>query len=306
MSPRSEPSLSIPLDPRWRALVSPDQLADWRPCRFDVGDGAIEGVSLGSGAPMLLLPPMPGWKEAYLALAPLLARRHRVISFDLRARFFGAPSCSRLLDDVSAVADAVDSGPCLLFGHSLGAALALRWAIEHPERVRALILSSGFARVFTPPGARFTRWIEQPLALAGMRWLPDAMSRRLAGALANRNAWVFDPHCAPELIELVRFGVRRVPIALLRQRIRLAFAFDARAALSRVTCPTLIVTGERDTAFALAAAEELARGIAHANRAVVEGAGHLHPASRPERLAEIVRSWLEQPRLPCPRPGRST
>jgi pimeloyl-ACP methyl ester carboxylesterase len=293
-SPRanSDGRVADPLDPGWRSIVPHDRLAGWEPRRFEVSGGWVEGVEMGDGPPLVLLPPMPGWKEAYFALAPLLARRFRVITFDLRSRFDGVASWSALVEDVRAIVAAHVRGPVAVFGHSLGAALALEWTLAHPEQVRALTLSSGFARVFTPAGGRVTRWLEQPLVLSAMRWLPDTWSARFTRSVAARNGWVFDPHCDPALVELMRFGVRRVPIALLRQRIALAFALDARPELERVRCPSLIVAGARDTVFARESADELARGIAHAERADIEDVGHLHPASRPELLADRIGAWL--------------
>jgi len=302
MRARPDGCVSTPLDPGWRSIVPPERAAAWQPRRFEVAGGWVEGVEMGEGPPLLLLPPLPGWKEAYFALAPLLARRFRVITFDLRSRFerprspeagsWQRAAWRQLVADASAIAASQTNGPVAVFGHSLGAALALEWAIERPNEVRALILSSGFTHVFTPSGSRFARWLEQPAVVAGMRWLPDRWSASFARSVAARNGWVFDSHCDESVVELMRFAIRRVPLRLVKQRVELAFAFDARAELGRIHCPTLVLAGADDTAFARAGSDDLARGIPHAARAVIEEAGHLHPVSRPERLAEVVATWL--------------
>jgi pimeloyl-ACP methyl ester carboxylesterase len=72
------------------------------------------------------------------------------------------------------VADALGLDRFALFGHSLGGAIAQRFALAHPDRVRALVLSSSFAWVSTPRGAAVARWLEQPLVLAAVRLLPGA------------------------------------------------------------------------------------------------------------------------------------
>jgi pimeloyl-ACP methyl ester carboxylesterase len=180
-----------------------------------------------------------------------------------------------------------------VLGHSLGAALAMRWALRHPEQVRALVLSSGFTHVFTPPGAGAARYLSQPLEIAGMRWLPERWSRAWTRRLAEHNAWVFDPYCEDSVVELARLGARTVPLALLGRRVQLALAHDVRGDLGGIRCPTLILTGERDTAFARTSAVELAAALPHAERAEIAGAGHLHPASRPDALGECVSVWLE-------------
>jgi pimeloyl-ACP methyl ester carboxylesterase len=162
--------------------------------------------------------------------------------------------------------------------------------------VKALVLSSTFARVFTPRGAYAARYVEQPIALAGMRWSTEAASRAWARRLARRNVWMFDPRCDEAIVELIRCGVRHVSLGMTRRCLSLAFAHDVRAELAGLLCPVLIVTGEIDTAFALAAADELAGLIPHARRATVPGAGHLHPLSHPEALSRIVTEWVADPR----------
>ena len=277
----------------WRAHVPPAWLEGWSPERFDLGDGVTEVVTMGKGRPLLLLPPLPGYKESFLALAHRLARALRVVTFDLRARFVGAPSWEALDADLERVASVYAPGQALVMGHSLGAALAMRWAVKHPERISGLVLSSPFARANAPGGHLWKRWIEQPLVLASLRWLPETWSRRLATGYARRGFWVFDRGCDGAVLDLVRHGIRRLPIGLGRQCVRLAFAHDLRAALPRVAAPTLLVVGGRETAWARAAEAEVARLLPHAERVVSPEAAHLHPLSAPDFLADQVLEWVD-------------
>src|SRR5207245_933465 len=80
--------------------------------------------------------------------------------------------------------DSVAPGLAAVAGHSLGGALAQRYALAYPERVASLVLSSSFARLVTPRSQWRARYIEQPAVLAALRVLPEEHALDFAGRLA--------------------------------------------------------------------------------------------------------------------------
>jgi pimeloyl-ACP methyl ester carboxylesterase len=297
--------VGVSLGRGWEGSVNPEWLAGWTPRAFDLGDGTTEVVVMGEGQPLLMLPPLPGFKESWLGVAWRLAQRFRVITFDQRARFAGTPSWDMLLADLKRVADAWAPGPAIVVGHSLGGALAQRWALARPERVSALVLSSSFARVGSTRGHWRTRYLEQSLVLAGQRWLPDRLAAPLALGLAARGRWVYDAQCDARILTFVRQAIRRVPLAVARQSVGLAFAHDTRAELPRLACPSLLLVGERETEWARAATDELARLIPGSRVKTSPGVAHLHPFSGAPWLAETVGAWLAERLQSAPEPADS-
>lgn len=281
------------LAPGWERRVDPSWIEGWQPRPFELEDGWAEVVVLGSGPALILLPPLPGWKEAWIAVAGRLARRFRVVTFDFRSRFGARSPWEALLADLTRIADAFAPGPVAVAGHSLGGALAQRWALARPERVRALGLSSSFARVGSAPGHWRKRYVEQLVVLAGQRLLPERLAAPLARNLATRGAWVYDSCCDDRVLAFVRHAIRRQRIGLAVERVRLAMTHDARAGLDGIRCPTLVMIGERETAWARAAADELARLVPGAELRTSPGVGHLHPLSAPAWFAETLGDWLE-------------
>lgn len=291
-SANTAPHVGARLDDGWRAVVDPAWLEGWSPRAFDLGDGTTEVVAMGEGPPLVLIPPLPGYKEAWLAVAAPLARTHRVIAFDLRCRFAAAGSWDVMLRDFERLLDAHAPGVASIAGHSLGGALAQRWALAHPERVRALVLSSTFARVRNPAGNLYGRFIEQPLLIASQRLLPAAAARTLSRSMARHGRWVYDARCDDRLLDFVRHCMRHTTAATARSAVSLAVQHDTTATVSGIRTPTLVVVGERESAFSLPAAQELARRIPGAQLRESPGASHLHPLTSPAWFVRTVSEWL--------------
>jgi len=293
MNPMADRSwVGARLAPGWESCVRPEWLHGWAVQSFDLGDGCTEIATLGAGEPLLLLPPLPGYKEAWLAVATRLAHRHRVVTFDLRTRFDGAPGWDRLLEDLERIAAAFAPARAVVVGHSLGSALAQRWALRHPERVRALVLSSSFARVTHQAGHLWKRFVEQPLVLAGQRLLPEALAAPLARGCARRGLWVYDPACDDAVLSFVRHGIRNLRLADARTMVRLAFAHDTSGDLGSLTMPVLLLVGDRETSWARSATADLRRRIPHADAILLTRVGHLHPLSAPAAFTAAIEGWL--------------
>ncbi len=293
---RGSGAAGVRLGDGWQSRVPAAWLERWRPQRFELDGGWTEVVVMGDGPPLVLLPPLPGYKEAWIACAAALAPEFRVITFDLRHRFRGPPSWDALVEDMRRILDVHAPGAAGVAGHSLGGALAQRWALAHPERVSALVLSSTFARVTNPPGNRWGRFVEQPFVLAGQRWLPAALARPIARRLAARGAWVYDTSCDDAVLDLVRHCIRDIGPRGALLTVRLAMAHDTRATLGALVPPTRIVVGELENVFYRDAIAELRRLLPAAEFAVSPGASHLHLLSNANWLADQIAGWMRAPR----------
>jgi proline iminopeptidase len=102
----------------------------------------------GHGAPLVLCHGGPGLWDMFGTLAAPLAEHLRVIRWDQRgcgrSELRGPYSLARSVADLDAVRDGLGLGDRItVLGHSWGATLGLRYALDHPDRVAALVYVSG-------------------------------------------------------------------------------------------------------------------------------------------------------------------
>ncbi|MGE0118756.1 MAG: alpha/beta fold hydrolase [Dongiaceae bacterium] len=106
----------------------------------------------GKGEPLLLLHGGLGSIDMFAPILPILAAQRQVIGVDLQGHgrtALGERSISLIAmgDDVAAVLEELGYGQVDALGYSMGAGVAFRLAVQHPETVRRLALvSAGFAQ----------------------------------------------------------------------------------------------------------------------------------------------------------------
>src|SRR2546429_2394695 len=101
----------------------------------------------GAGPPLLLVHGLGGAASNWTELAPLLARRHRLLVPDLPGHGGSSalPAVSGLepyADRVALVAEREGMLPAPVVGHSLGGMVVLRLALRRPDAVSAVVLAA--------------------------------------------------------------------------------------------------------------------------------------------------------------------
>src|SRR5438552_19205459 len=112
----------------------------------------VNGIQLayqviGTGSPLVLLHGAFGSVEMFGPNVELLAARHRVIGVDLQSHGRSPAAARRMrfetmADDIAALMKELELERAAVMGFSLGGAVALRTAIQHPELVDRLIRGS--------------------------------------------------------------------------------------------------------------------------------------------------------------------
>ncbi|MGW3009128.1 3-oxoadipate enol-lactonase [Streptomyces sp. NPDC001219] len=252
-------------------------------------------------APPLLLGPSLG---ASLAVwdpqLPALARRHRVIRWDLPGHG-GTPAgvlgtapatVAGLARLVLGLADALGLDRFAYAGISLGGAVGAWLAAHHPERIVSLALLCSSARFGEPAG-----WHERAALVRKSGLGP------IAEAAASRwftPAFAHSPQ-ATALVEAVRRSVAPAGYAACCDALA---DYDLRTGLARITAPALVVAGRADPATPPAHARELADGITDASLLELSGAAHLANVERPAPVRTALLRHLAGAERPENRSGR--
>ncbi len=242
---------------------------------LDLNGTQLHVLELGSSGPPvvclhgLLLGNLATW---YFGVAPRLSESHRVILYDLRGHGRSAVPASGY-DTATHVADLDallhhETEPVRLLGHSFGGLVALRWALQHPERCAGLLL------VDTP--------------------LPPTVPAEIATFVSGSAELMVDA-LPPALAEAVAKGgrqARRLVTHLVRLATETTLLTDlvneqapTDAALAALTVPVTLIYGSQSAC--LPSGEHLAATLPHAKLVRLTGGHYLH-LDAPQALADAV------------------
>ncbi len=266
--------------------------------RADVRGSSARYFVGGTGPPLVLVHGLAGAASNWVELAPLLARRYRLLIPELPGHggsdaLPAATTLDPFADRVVELARLEGMLPAALAGHSLGGAVALRAAARHPRDVRAVVLLAAAGISSATPSFVGT----VTLALLGRPGRAVAPFRTLIA----RTRWarwpvfghwqVADP---PALSAAATEGF--LAGAGLHTNIRQAAdalqAEDARLGLDRVRCPCVCVWGADDRMVPLADGFDYARRLGAPLR-VIADCGHLLIGERPYACVDAIVAFLD-------------
>ena len=246
----------------------------------------------GAGAPLALISGLgyPAWQ--WHRLAPLLAQHFTVITFDNRGvgqtdKPVGPYTASLLADDLAGLLEALDVGPAVVMGHSMGGFIAQAFALEHPRLLTKLILcSTNFG------GPRHI-----PVSPEALKILSDVSSGPLTrfknGLLVSTAPGFAEQH--PEIIQAWLDWRLANPVNVAGYQAQLAIglsllsdeaSFETR--LKDISIPTLVIFGAHDLVVPPANAGLLAQQIPDCEVVILRDAGHFFPIETPQAAARAV------------------
>jgi pimeloyl-ACP methyl ester carboxylesterase len=247
----------------------------------------------GEGDPLLLIPYTSADHACYAFQLPSYTEHFSCIALDLPGsgesdKPAGPYSTEGYADQVAAFLGAIGIERAHVAGVSLGAAVGMHLAAQHPERVSSLSLHSGWHTT----DAYLKVVVEQWRTLASE--LPSVADVVIQGIFP----WCFTPEMyveRPEFVGTLEDFVRGRPAqsvdGFLGQT-DAVLAHDAGAVLSEIHAPTLITFGARDLVCSTRFAQSLKDGIAGSELVVFDHLSHAGLHEDPEAFNRATLDFL--------------
>ena len=229
------------------------------------------------------------------ALAEALSTRFRCVQLDLpghgQSGFWPQGwSVADLVGHYPALIRALGADQATLIGLSIGGAVSLRVAAEHPQCVRSLVYMDAAVDSPGPQAVAHLRALAEQLGTL----TDDAERAALLNAepfrrLMHAPGWhEREPGLAADELR-VQLSHPRAAYPLLAGVVASLTPMSHR--LGEIRCPTLALFGAQDPGAHWA--EVIRSGIAHAQTHIVDDAGHHLPWDQPRICAELVQAFLE-------------
>lgn len=189
----------------------------------------------------------------------------------------GPITCHTVGDYAEALAELVHSSGLerpSLCGHSMGGAICMQYAIDHPDEVSNLILVGTGAKLGVLPAVlegletKPLKAVEEVVTPMSFHSLGLELAREARAALSTSNPGVF-------LNDYMACN-----------------RFDARESVVRIKNRTLLVCGEYDRLTPPSWTSFLASKIQGSRAVFVKDSGHMVPLEKPAELAGLIQDFL--------------
>jgi pimeloyl-ACP methyl ester carboxylesterase/quercetin dioxygenase-like cupin family protein len=194
-------------------------------------------------------------------------------------------SLERWADDLAGLLAALGIERPVLVGHSLGASIALKFALERPDDVRALVLIGADATL-SNLAPRMLASAERIERLGLPAWVDEYWSQNppfSARSLAR------DPGILDEYRALL---LANDPADYVRQCRAIAGAEDLADRLGNIGLPALVLIGDSDDRTLPEHGRHLAERLGDARVVELPDVGHTLPLEAPEAVAAAVSTFL--------------
>jgi non-heme chloroperoxidase len=249
------------------------------------------------GGPTVLM--LHGITDSWRSFEPVLPHLDpdwHVIALSLRGHGGSAKPAdgytpAHMAGDVAQFIAAMELPPVVVVGHSMGATVALRLAVDHPGCVRALAGLGTFASFRDK--ADLVEWVRSAIDP-----LADPVPRALADEF-QRSTLAQPDRVTEALIGTMTEQSLKAPARVWRRGFAGLLADEVAGDLHRIQVPVLLLHGECDAFVPAADLARLAAALPQAQAHTWAGAGHAMHWEQPARFAALLGEFVGAPDRPA-------
>lgn len=219
-----------------------------------------------------------------------LSGTNRVIAYDVRGHGesevgTGHYTIEFFVDDLIGLMDHLQIHKAIICGLSMGGYIALRAVERHPDRVLGLVLCDTKSDTDPNEGK-----VKRSAAIKNVQI--NGMKQYAAEYVKN----VFAPESfdrKSDAVKMIQSIVERTaPISIFGSLLALAARTDTTAFLPNITCPTLILVGEKDLLTPPASAQAMKDKIPNSIMHVIPNAAHMSNMENPEAFNKHLVEFI--------------
>ncbi|HKZ67166.1 MAG TPA: alpha/beta hydrolase, partial [Chitinophagaceae bacterium] len=185
--------------------------------------------------------------------------------------------------DVAAFMKQLKIESAVIVGHSMGATIAQRFVLDHPELSKALVLIGSLASFKDKPGlVEFSHAVDQLQDPVDSAFVYEFQKSTLAKQIPE-----------PELNMYVKES-RKLTARIWKETMKGMMATDYQTELTKIKVPTLIIWGDKDLIAPKSDQDILLSGIKHSRLIVYEGTGHAVHWEEPVRFANDLLNFINK------------
>jgi len=251
--------------------------------RVAAGDIVLNYELEGSGTPLVLTHGLGDTLHFWDDVVPMLTAHHAVLRWDVRGfglsdKPAGPYTPALLAADLAALLDTLGIADAHVAGLSMGGVIAQRLALDHPTRVRSLVLVSTSSEV-GPRGA------------ANWQRLADTIEQRGFGSGARDASRAFSPAFGaahPDIVAAAGAQTANNDPAAYAAAARAMSDYNWTAELARLRVPVLILQGLADQLTPPGGSVKMQRALPASRLLMVPDTGHSLSVEQPDLFTTAV------------------
>ncbi len=191
----------------------------------------------------------------------------------------------RLSKDVQEVLEYENIKKCILVGHCYGGVVSIYLANMYPSLIERLILiNTTYKKPFE--NNLFSNKISRNIMNSLAQILPSNWSKNEVNFEKYKGTTDHDPK---RICSDILHTSSRSYIYLLNRILNL----NAKNKLDAIQCPTLVISGSKDTVYPTKISKDIARFIKNGKLEVVEGENHIIVINNPAKTAELIQDFIK-------------